>query len=174
MSEQRDKISDIIQRDAEEKRWKQKSHQEISFRDYLKLLTDDPLIAQSSPSRIWEIIQDTGITKIPEEEQWLGIDTGYELFTKELYGVDRPISRAVEHIKVGATRGSSGKYILVLVGPPAAGKSTFVRLLVEALEKYNKRPIFKIKGCPKQEEPLHLLPRKIPSRWLQNKKGIEL
>lgn len=160
MSDQKDNLNGIIKRDIEEKKEKQRSHQEITFREYIKIIQDDPAIAQLSPSRMWEIIQDAGIEKIPEDEQWLNVDTKYNLFRKELFGVDKPIGQAVEHFKIGATKGSTGKQILVLVGPPAAGKSTGVRILFEALENYNKRPIFMIKGCPKQEEPLHLLPRK--------------
>ena len=140
MPDSKDRLNGIIKHDAEEKREKQKAHKEITFREYLRLLAADPLIAQNSPSRIWEMIQDERVVKISEEDQWLGVDIGYDLFRKELYGVDKPIYQAVEHIKIGATKGSTGKQILVLVGPPAAGKSTFVRILVEALEKYNKRP----------------------------------
>ena len=160
-NEHKDHLNGIIKQDAEEKREKQKNRQEITFRQYLGLLQKDPLIAQNSPSRLWEVIRDAGVIQIPEEERWLNTDVGYELFRKELYGSDKPISMLVDHIKIGATKGSTGKQILVLVGPPASGKSTAVRTLVKALEAYKKRPVFAIKGCPKHEEPLHLLPRKM-------------
>lgn len=160
MSEgKKDYLDKVILEDAERKRDKKKLHKEITFREYLGLVAEDPVIAQLSASRLWEIIQNAGIVKLPEEEQWMGVNVGYDLFRNELYGVDKPISEAVEHIKVGATRGSTGKYLLILVGPPGAGKSTWVRILGKALENYNKRPVFYIKGCPKHEEPLHLLPR---------------
>ncbi len=157
--ERKDHLNGVIEKDAERKRDKKKLHKEITFREYLGLVAEDPAIAQLSPSRLWEIIQNAGIVKLPEEEQWMGVKTGYDLFRKELYGVDKPISESVDHIKVGATRGSTGKYILILVGPPGAGKSTWVRILAKALENYSKRPVFCIKGCPKPEEALHLLPR---------------
>ncbi|OGM99196.1 MAG: hypothetical protein A2915_00270 [Candidatus Yanofskybacteria bacterium RIFCSPLOWO2_01_FULL_41_34] len=157
--EKKNGFNSIIKEDAERKRAKKKLHREITFREYLALVAEDPAIAQLSASRLWEIIQNAEVVQLPEEEQWMGVSTGYNLFRKELYGVDKPISEAVEHIKVGATRGSTGKYLLILVGPPGAGKSTWVRILGKALENYNKRPVFFIKGCPKHEEPLHLLPR---------------
>lgn len=157
--EKKDQLNGIIQKDAERKRDKKRLHKEISFREYLGLVAEDPAIAQLSASRLWEIIQNAGIVKLPEEERWMGVSIGYNLFRDELFGVDKPISESVEHIKVGATRGSSGKYLLILVGPPSAGKSTWVRILCKALENYNKRPVFCIKGCPKPEEALHLLPR---------------
>ncbi len=159
MSEQNDKFKEIIEKDAEEKRLKQAAHKEMPFIEYIKLLETDPLIAQNSPSRLWEIIKNAGIVEIPEDEQWLGVDVGYELFRSELFGVDKPASQFVEHIKIGAAKGSTGKQIVVLVGPPAAGKSTAVTTVVDALQAYNTRPVFRIKGCPKHEEPLHLLPR---------------
>ena len=152
-------LNGVIQEDAERKREKKKLHKEVTFREYLALVAEDPAIAQLSAARLWEIIQNAGVVKLPEEEQWLGVVTGYNLFRNELYGVDKPMSEAVEHLKVGATRGSTGKYLLILVGPPGAGKSTWVRILGKALENYNTRPVFYIKGCPKHEEPLHLLPR---------------
>ncbi len=160
MATETDNLFDsVIQKDAERKREKKRQHKEISFKDYLSLLRDDPTIAQLSASRLWEIIKGGGVTKLPEEEQVMGVDIGYDLFRQELYGVDKPIFQAVEHLKVGATRGSTGKYLLILVGPPGAGKSTFVRILAKSLENYNNKPVFFIKGCPKHEEPLHLLPR---------------
>ena len=157
--ENKDQLNGVIEQDAERKREKKKLHKEITFREYLGLVAKDPAIAQLSAARLWEIIKNAGVVQLSEEEQWMGVATGYELFRNELYGVDKPVAEAVEHIKVGATRGSTGKYLLILVGPPGAGKSTWVRILGKALENYNKRPVFYIKGCPKHEEPLHLLPR---------------
>lgn len=158
----------VFQEDAKRKREKAKHHIETTARQYFQMVQDDPKIAQSSLSRSWEIIEDAGIVKLSEEEQLIaGVDIGYELFRQELFGVDKPIFSIVEHIKVGAQRGSTGKQILVLVGPPAAGKSTAVRILANALENYNKRPVFMVKGCPKQEDPLHLIPRHLRSKAAQ-------
>lgn len=56
-------------------------------------------------------------------------------------------------------RASTAKQILLLVGPPASGKSTFVRTLIRALENYSEHPLYRIKGCPINEDPLHALPR---------------
>src|SRR3989338_4114438 len=174
MSEERkDQLNGIIQKDAERKREKKKLHKEITFREYLGLVAEDSAIAQLSASRLWEIIQNAGVVNLPEEEQWMGVSTGYNLFRNELYGVDKPIFESVEHIKVGATRGSTGKYLLILVGPPSAGKSTWVRILAKALENYNLRSVFCIKGCPKPEEPLHLLPRYMRDEVAKKKKKFE-
>lgn len=158
----------VFEEDAKRKRERSKQHVEITARQYFRMVQEDPKIAQSALSRLWEIIEGAGIVPLSEEEQLIsGVDIGYELFRKELFGADKAIFNAVEHIKVGAQRGSTGKQILVLVGPPAAGKSTFVRILANALENYNKRPVFMIKGCPKQDDPLHLVPRHLREKAAQ-------
>lgn len=151
-------LNGAISRDTERKRSKKREHKETTLREYLKLVAKDPLIAQNSPSRLWEIIQDAGIKKVPEGERWFGVEEEYELFS-ELFGIPDVIRNVVNHIKVGASRGSTGKQLLVLVGPPAGGKSTIVRIIMRALEGYRKRPVFMIKDCSKWEDPLHLLPR---------------
>ena len=53
------------------------------------------------------------------------------------------------------------KRILLLMGPPASGKSSIVNLLKGGLERYTRTDqgtTYAIKGCPMQEEPLHLIP----------------
>ncbi|OGD30631.1 hypothetical protein A2833_03440 [Candidatus Azambacteria bacterium RIFCSPHIGHO2_01_FULL_44_55] len=152
-------LNGIIQEDADRKRDRQKLHREITFREYIKdYVAADACIVQNSPSRILEINQDAGITEVPENERWFGADKRYELY-RELYGIDHVIIQVISHFKVGASKGSTGKQVLVLVGPPGSGKSTIVKINMQALEDYRKKPIFMIKNCPKFEEPLHLIPR---------------
>lgn len=152
-------INGFIKRHSEDRKQKQASKREVTFQEYLKLLEEDPLIAQNSPSRILEMILDYGTKAVAESEKFSGAKTNYELFSKSLYGLAKPIENVIEHLKVGARSLSTGKQILLLVGPPASGKSTFVSVLKHALERYQKRSVFMIKGCPIREEPLHLLPR---------------
>lgn len=158
-------IEAIIESDREKKRQKKSDHQETVFKQYLELVRKDPLIAQNSSSRILEIIQDAGTKPIPLEDRWLKAEVYYNLFAGELYGVEDSIMHIVRHIEEAAVRASTGKQILLIVGPPATGKSTTAKILMKALENYRKRPIFTIKGCPKFEEPLHLLPRYLRSEF---------
>jgi serine protein kinase len=147
----------LIRSDAEKKRAKKR--REITFREYLLLVKQDPQIAQNTYSRFMEIINDAGVEDIPENERLILVATRrYKLFAG-LYGVEKPIQQVVTHLEVGAKRGSTGKQVVVLVGPPASGKSSVVRILMQSLENYRKREVFAIKNCPKHEEPLHLLPR---------------
>jgi len=154
-------INGLIRKDIKRKRKKAKKHQEISFREYLGLIEDDPAIAQNSYARALEIILEKGVEEIPIHEQWLSIDKRYPFFTDELFGVDRTIAQIMDYIEAGANRAITGKKVLLLVGPPGSGKSTKVRILKQGFEAYQKRPVFVIKGCPKFEEPLHLIPRNL-------------
>ncbi len=152
-------LGGFIERDKERKREQRATHKEITFREYLQLVAEDPAIAQLSSARIHEAIIDAGVIQLPKEECIDGVGVGYEAFEKELFGISRTIYEFVQCLEVATSRGSTGKQIIGLVGPPGTGKSTIVRIAMKLLENYRKRPVFKIKGCPKQEEPLHLLPR---------------
>lgn len=158
MSEQKLDLEKIIKEDAEIKRKKHQEKREIKFKEYLKLLENDPLIAQNSPSRLLEIINRAGTEEIPETEQWMGTDRRYNLFS-QLFGIEKSVAELVNFFNTGASRLSTGKKILLLIGPPASGKSTTVSIIKRALEHYDVRPVFMIKDCPMFEEPLHLLPR---------------
>jgi len=150
-------LNSVISYDIERKRSKVKA--ELRFKGYLRLIAKDPKIAQNSHSRLLEICENAGVEEIPESERWLGANKRYKLFSKELFGVDKPINDIISYFNMGAKGLSTGKQILLLVGPPASGKSTFVNIVKKALEGYRLRPVYCIKGCPMHEEPLHLLPR---------------
>jgi len=149
----------IYAEDVIRKKAKKERHKEITLRDYLELLKKDPLIAQNSPSRLFEICLASGVEPIPEKERWLGVEKSYPLFSNKLFGIERPTTQFVSFLETGAARLSTGKQILLFVGPPASGKSSFVKILKEALEAYNQRQVFAIKNCPIHQEPLLLLPR---------------
>ncbi|MDO8515624.1 MAG: hypothetical protein Q7S28_00035 [bacterium] len=153
----------IIEKDAERKRQRHGDYREITFGEYLKLVEADPLLAQNSPSRLLEVILGGGTEEISLREQgFVGskdAPTRYKLFSNRLFGVDRSVYQVVKYFEAGANQLSTGKQLLLLVGPTASGKSTFANILKHALENYSQRPVYKIKGCPMFEEPLHLLPR---------------
>ena len=129
-------LDGLIKRHSEDRKQKQSNKQEVTFQEYLKLLEKDPLIAQNSSSRILEMILDYGAEAVPESEKFSGVKTNYKLFGQSLYGLAKPIENVIEHLQVGARSLSTGKQILLLVGPPASGKSTFANILKHALERY--------------------------------------
>ncbi|OGN07935.1 MAG: hypothetical protein A2750_02385 [Candidatus Yanofskybacteria bacterium RIFCSPHIGHO2_01_FULL_45_42] len=165
-------LNGVIENDAERKRARKSAEKVVKFRDYLNMVKDDPTIAQNSPARLLEVIQNHGTTEIPEEERW-SLDEGepvtvrYNLFSKHLFGVEKSVFQVVKYLKAGASRLSTGKQILLLVGPTASGKSTFANILKRALENYETKQVFAIDGCPMLEEPLHLLPRHLRTEFEQ-------
>lgn len=152
-------LKGIIAEDKKRKRGKQKIKVRIPFKEYIELLEKDPKIAQNTHARGLEIVHSYGVEKIPEKERWLGAELRYLLFANELYGIDKTIAAVVDYLEAGANDASSGKHVLLILGPPGTGKSTIVRIFMEAFENYTARPVFVIQGCPKYEEPLHLFPR---------------
>ena len=168
----------IFREDAERKRQKVKDHRELTFKDYLELLEQDPKLAENSPARLLEIILGAGVEEIPEDER-VHLDNGkliatrYKLFSERLFGLDRSIYQVVKYLEAGARRLSTGKQILLLVGPTASGKSTFVNILKRALEGQSVRHAYAIKGCPMREDPLHLLPRHLRKQF-EEKLGVHI
>ena len=157
-------LDSLIERDKQHKREKRLTRREAStVRDYIELVREDPQTAQNAHSRFLEILNHYGVTDVPERERWMNIPTEYNLFREVLFGVQKPVYEIAQYIKAGAQGLSTGKRILLLVGPTATGKSTFADILMHALENYDLKPVFALEGCPMQESPLHVLPRHMRS-----------
>ena len=72
-----------------------------------------------------------------------------------------PLDRLVEYFHAASRSPEVRKRVLLLMGPPASGKSSIANLLKQGLERYTRAvegAVYAIKGCPMQEEPLHLIP----------------
>lgn len=137
-------------RDEEEKlKW------EGTFADYLKLIKERPIIAQSAHSRIYHMIHDAGVEEINDKKS-------YTFFHDHLFGLEEALERLVEeYFHPAAKRLDVRKRILLLMGPVSGGKSTLVALLKRGLEAYTRTErgaVYAIKGCPMHENPLHLVP----------------
>ena len=129
---------------------------EGTFADYLELVVENPGLSRLSHKLIYESIADTGIEESPR-----GAPV-YKLFDGEIFGLDDQLDRLVQYFSSGADRFDIRKRILLMIGPPASGKSTIVALIKKAIERYTRTEAgaaYAIKGCPMQEEPLHLIPR---------------
>ncbi len=160
-------INGIIEQDAQKKRERHRKTREITFRQYLDLLTKEPSVAKNAPSRLLETILCYGKELIPEDQRRFfdekEVKYQFKLFSESLFGLFEPISRLVSFWEAGAAGLSTGKQVLLLVGPTSSGKSSIAELLKEALVSQQK-PIFAIKGCPIHEEPLHLLPKDLKEK----------
>jgi serine protein kinase len=147
---------DILKRIAEQREREENLAWEGTFSDYLELVRERPELSQTAHSRVYNMIADGGVEK---DENG---NTKYLFFSRELFGLDRAIERLVEeYFHSAARRLEVRKRILLLMGPVSGGKSTIVTMLKRGLEQYSrtdKGAIYAIKGCPMQEDPLHLIP----------------
>ena len=143
---------------------------EGTFENYLRLVTDDPQIPRLSHKLIYDSIIAAGV-----EESPLG-EPVYKLFDDEIFGLEDKLERTVQYFASAANRLEIRKRILLLLGPPASGKSTIVALLKKALQDYTQSEqgtVYAIKGCPMQEEPLHLIPHEMRST-IKEQYGIHI
>ena len=126
-----------------------------TFAEYLEMVREDPSVSRLSHRLIYDAILDQGV-----EESPFG-DPIYTLFKDKIYGQDEGLRRIIEYFGSASRRLEIRKRILLLLGPPASGKSSVVALIKDALERYTRTEVgtvYAIKGCPMQEEPLHLIP----------------
>ena len=113
-------------------------------------------LSRSSHEYIWDMLR------------WYGRDAeggdnqrARELFKRELFGVDEPLSRVVDYFKAAAAGSDVGRRLLLLLGPPSGGKSTLAILLKRGLEEYSRTDegaLYAVKGSPLRESPLNLVP----------------
>jgi cytidylate kinase len=131
---------------------------EGTFADYLKMVVKDPQKATLAHGRIYNAIMAAGVdNKNPDLPR-------YCLFEGEVFGLERSLERLAQYFASAAQRFEVRKRILLMLGPPASGKSTIAALLKRGLERYtlsDEGAVYAIKGCPMQEEPLHLIPHKM-------------
>ena len=131
---------------------------EGTFAQYLGMVTQNPSLARLSHARIFDLIMAEGVDTAQSDYPL------YALFQTELYGLEKQLDRLVQYFAAAARRFEVRRRILLLLGPPASGKSTIVTLLKRGLERYpltDEGAIYAIKGCPMQEEPLHLIPAQL-------------
>lgn len=140
----------------EEKRSKEENLVwEGTFKEYWEKVMKSPQLSQHSHARIYNMIKAAGVVEA-------GAVRRYQFFAGELFGLDQPLQRLVEeYFAPAARRLDVRKRILLLMGPVSGGKSTLVNMLKQGLERYSRTDegaVYAIKGCPMQEDPLHLVP----------------
>ena len=133
---------------------------QITCEEYLELLEKHPEMAQLAPSRLYNGIISHGTEPIPERDRWGSAEKRYKFLSDQMFGQEEVHEQLVQFLAAGSKRTETGKRILLLMGPPAGGKSSLASLLKRCLEVYSRQvPLYAIKGCDLFEEPLHLVPR---------------
>lgn len=152
------KIDELIKLDEKKKKEKA-GESKLTLREYLLLVQEKPEIAQFAHSRLYSMIMSEGTNEVGlADREFFDVDKEFNFFEKHLFGVKSQIAEIMEVFKAGSQNLPIGKKIILLFGPPASGKSSFMDIIKAGLSNYRKVPIYKIEGCPINEEPLHLLP----------------
>ncbi|MFB5664353.1 PrkA family serine protein kinase [Alteribacillus sp. HJP-4] len=126
-----------------------------TFREYLELVRENPHIAQTAHSRVYNMIKDAGVIERDSHKM-------YKFFGKDIFGLEEALEKLIEeYFHSAARRLDVRKRILLLMGPVSGGKSTIVTMLKRGLEQYSRTDagaVYAIEGCPMHEDPLHLIP----------------
>ncbi|MBV9724880.1 MAG: serine protein kinase, partial [Gammaproteobacteria bacterium] len=133
---------------------------EGTFGDYLQhILPANPsALARTSHEYVWDMLRWHGRAGPPDAPE---NQRARELFKRELFGIDEPLSRVVDYFKAAAAGSDVGRRLLLLLGPPSGGKSTLAILLKRGLEEYSRTDegaLYAIRGSPLRENPLNLIP----------------
>jgi serine protein kinase len=159
-------ISEIIERDRKER---VKDRFEGTFLDYVEIVRKNPEVAMLAHQRIYNLISKAGVEVMKTDEhprlrRIYGNDTirKYEFF-ENFYGIDKTIMKIVRYFHSAAMAGEESRQVLYLVGPVGSGKSSMMEEIKRALEA--SQEIYALKGCPMQEEPLHLVPYHLRGRF---------
>src|SRR5215468_352800 len=133
---------------------------EGTFGEFLAtILPPNPVaVARSSHQYIWDILRWHGRAA---QADVTDNQRARELFKRELFGIDDPLSRVVDYFKAAAAGSDVGRRLLLLLGPPSGGKSTLAILLKRGMEEYSRTDegaLYGIKGSPLHESPLNLIP----------------
>src|SRR5690625_4436542 len=105
---------------------------EGTFAEYIQLLNEHPIIAQSAHSRVYEMIKHAGIKERDDKKM-------YQFFGEDIFGLEDALEKLVEeYFHPAAKRLDVKKRILLLMGPVSGGKSTIVTMLKEGLERYSR------------------------------------
>ena len=142
---------------------------EGTFAEYLDMVSEGMVEPRLSHHLVYDAILARGVAQSDESGS-----ARYLLFDDKVYGQDDTIDSIVEYFASSSRRLEIRKRILLLLGPPASGKSTVVALIKEALEEFTRTDegaVYGIKGCPMQEDPLHLVPHSLRPK-LQAENGI--
>ncbi len=138
-----------------------------TFREFLQLYQggEYPNMGVLSHARIYNMIIAAGTSK----KKHFGRDRiSYKFFEDHLFGVEETIDAVMSYIHSAAQRTETSRRMLVIYGPPSAGKSMLINLIKRGLEDYSKTKdgaIFAIKGSKMHENPFLLVPYKLRHKF---------
>ncbi len=145
--------------------------------DYLEILEKNPDASKLAHKRLYDIIADSGITRMDKSGERCNKLFGgeelrtYDYFQSKFFGMERSLAKIMRFLRSASLKGEESRQVLLLLGPVGAGKSALLEHIKSALEECE--PMYHIGGCPIHEEPLHLIPRSLREE-LQKIYGIKI
>jgi serine protein kinase len=140
MSEDHDSLYSLLQNSCDATRH-HALHWEGSFRDYLELVEQNPLVARNAWQRLLDMIEYHG-SEAPEKprgvRRWNIFDDPLGGGRDAVYGLDGPLDQLVQTVRAGAQGLGPERRVLLLHGPVGSAKSTVARLLKRGLELYSR------------------------------------
>jgi serine protein kinase len=148
---------------------------EGTFGEFLSQIVpaDPAAIARTSHEYIWDMLRWHGRNAAPDTAESAAAQ---ELFKRELFGIDEPLSRVADYFKAAAAGSDVGRRLLLMLGPPSGGKSTLAILLKRGLEEYSRTDegaIYAIKSSPLRENPLNLIPASLRAEF-RERYGVDV
>ncbi len=137
--------------------------------DYLQIVEKDTNISILAHKRLYNQLLSQGVTTLDESnDRCSKIFDGesvkvYHYFSNHFFGMERSLEKIMRFFHSAAMKGEESRQVLLLLGPVGAGKSALVEHIKGALEQCD--PIYKLEGCPINEEPLHLIPRSLRAKF---------
>ena len=136
-----------------------------TFRQFLQKYKEDRAVSKNigvlAHQRIYNMIISGGTKK---EDHFGKERTKYAFFEDSLYGIEESIDAIMSYIHSAAQKTETSRRMLMLFGPPSAGKSSLVTRLKRGLEEYTRTPegaMYAISGSKMHENPFLLVPESL-------------
>lgn len=145
--------------------------EEISFEQYFTKAIDNPKITRNAVQRVYDMILSYGTTTDDKG------NLRYNFFSGRMFGADKQILQIMEYYRAASMGLDIKKRILFFLGPPGGGKSMFLSFLKKGLSDYSKSDkgaMFKIQGCPINEDPLHLIEDESSRKEIWERYGLKI
>ncbi|KAB7624299.1 serine protein kinase [Alkalilimnicola sp. S0819] len=128
-------------------------------------------VARNSHQYIWDML-----CWMQRKESGESPASAPRLFSRELFGMERPLARISDYFKAASAGSEVGRRLLLLLGPPSGGKSSLVILLKRGLEEYSHTEdgaLYALQGSPLHENPLNLVPWSLRGQF-RDTYGVEI
>ncbi|MGF7535710.1 hypothetical protein AAGG74_18815 [Bacillus mexicanus] len=153
------------------KKGKTLNTEEMTFDKYFERVIGNPKLARNAVQRVYDMILSYGTS---EDESG---NIQYNFFKGRMFGAEKQIEQIMDYFRAASMGLDIKKRILFFLGPPGGGKSMFLSFLKKGLSDYTKNEkgaMYKIKNCPINEDPLHLIEDETARKEIWDRYGIKI